>query len=1071
MKLMKIKIINWMYINDVTIDIHNNAVLIGQNASGKTTIIDALQYVITGSTRDSKFNSAQGASTRTLESYVRGNVGSKEKQYLRDGDVISYILIQLEDGEDLHVFGVAIEYTNRIYEKRFYIENLEIEDNWFVSDENKYKSYNEFKSGFTNEQFSYFDTVGTYQNKVRDVMGLNVNSNYFKLLAKALQLKSLDNINEFISSFLLETEEVDITDLQNVIGTINKLRKSIGDNKDKKDLLDEINELGIKVEDLIVSEDYLNSKLVLSSFKQKTDLKESVQKNIHTLRETNNTLNAELETFTDNVNTLNENIRKYEDDLRDEYPDASKHKLDIDRLNSEIERNNDNIKELNTYFSNDINLLKSFDNENHILKELNSLYRNRNKYSKHEMYNKFENYKTTLTKESFGLENTIGELNKEETNYTKDIELTNKRLRNLRRGIQDYPSNTNRLVELIKKDLYDIYSEDIEVKPVSEYLNITDQSYSDAIEGYLNTNRFNIIVPPKYFKDALKTYHRHSRDIFGVTLVDTNKLESHDIVEGTLAEFIESDNINALNYIRMLLNRVYYVDDVLDLPNYRTAITKDCMFYNNYGVRKIRPDIYRVKYIGKAAIENNIKLEEKELERLTGELSTIRTEKQSLSNLVNMYESLETLNNIDIVSLEHYSQLIVNTKALDEVKRIYEAILKDNKYLDISENISRLKNELRIINDKQAAIRKNIERNSLNVANDREKLQSLNDEIEVLKEILENISEHIKVKVENEIADVNITNKYIGDIELEIRNIEKRKIRNITKLEEKMKGFNFKYNSPYLVGINHLKSYQIELAKIDESQFEMESQLTSLRVDFNKMVSQDFLSKVNTNINNIQNTINGVNQKLKENHFGGNNERYKIVAQPSLDPTFNELYDIARRNDVRNRTLLNREKSDEDLQRIEFIINKYMDDKSYLNIHDILDVRKYFSFDVEVKSDNTTKHLSEVLKTQSGGEIQTPFYILITAAFEQTKDIRRKDNNLSIVLFDEAFSNMDPQRIGAMLNYYEKFNIQTIISVPSKLEALGSYVNTALGVVRKGETTHVININKDYKENTFRRFN
>src|SRR5690554_1049479 len=176
MKLTKIKIINWMYINDVTIDIHNNAVLIGQNASGKTTIVDALQYVITGSTRDSKFNSAQGTSTRTLESYVRGNVGSKEKEYLRNGDVISYILIQLEDDKETHVFGVAIEYTNRIYEKRFYIENLEIEDEWFVSGENKYKSYNEFKSGFTNEQFTFCDTVGMYQNKVRQVMGLNTNS-------------------------------------------------------------------------------------------------------------------------------------------------------------------------------------------------------------------------------------------------------------------------------------------------------------------------------------------------------------------------------------------------------------------------------------------------------------------------------------------------------------------------------------------------------------------------------------------------------------------------------------------------------------------------------------------------------------------------------------------------------------------------------------------------------------------------------------------------------------------------------------------------------------------------------
>lgn len=1069
MKLTKIKIINWMYINDVTIDIHNNAVLIGQNASGKTTIVDALQYVITGSTRDSKFNSAQGTSTRTLESYVRGNVGSKEKEYLRNGDVISYILIQLEDDKETHVFGVAIEYTNRIYEKRFYIENLEIKDEWFVSGENKYKSYNEFKTGFTNEQFTFCDTVGMYQNKVRQVMGLNTNSNYFKLLSKALELKSLDNINDFISSFLLETEEVDITDLQNTIGTINKLKKSISNNKEKKDLLDEINEVGTLVEDLISSEKYLKSKLVLANFKQKSDQIETTQENIVKFRELNNNLNSELEDFTEDINEINENIRKYEDDLRNEYPDASKHKLELDRLNSAIEINNIKIKSLNSHFTKDINVLKSFDNENIVLKELSRLYRNREKYSKQEMYENFNKYNTVLTEDKFRGKSKVEELNKNEINYTKDIEQINQRLTNLRRGIQDYNEPTKRLISLIKKDLLDIYNEDVEVKPVSEYLNINDFSYSNAIEGYLNTNRFNIIVPPKYFKDALKTYHRHSKDIFGVTLVDTNKLESQDIKKGTLSEFIESNNINALNYIRMLLNRVYYVDDVLDLPKHRTAITKDCMFYNNFGVRKIKPDVYRIKYIGKAAIENNIKLEEKEIERLTEELTTIRKEKQSLMKLVNLYDSLET-SRINIVDLEHYSQISINKKALDEVRKIYEAIIKDNKYLDISENIGRLQNELRIITDKQTTIRNKIASNLSDIRNSRDQLQTLNDDIEILRENLNVESEVVKTQIENEISNIKITNIFISNLESEIRSLENRKNRNIYKLEEKMKNFNFRYNSHYLVDVNELKKYQLELSKIDESQFEMESQLTSLRVDFNKMVSQDFLSKVNTNINNIENTINGVNQKLKENHFGGNNERYSIVAEPSLDPTFNELHDIARRNDVRNRTLLNREKSDQDLQRIEVIINKYMDDKSYLNIHDILDVRKYFSFDVQVKSENTTKYLSEVLKTQSGGEIQTPFYILITAAFEQTKDVRRKDNNLCIVLFDEAFSNMDPQRIGAMLNYYEKFNIQTIISVPSKLEALGSYVNTALGVVRKGEVTHVIRVDKNYKENTFRRF-
>ena len=162
---------------------------------------------------------------------------------------------------------------------------------------------------------------------------------------------------------------------------------------------------------------------------------------------------------------------------------------------------------------------------------------------------------------------------------------------------------------------------------------------------------------------------------------------------------------------------------------------------------------------------------------------------------------------------------------------------------------------------------------------------------------------------------------------------------------------------------------------------------------------------------------------------------------------------------------------EEDLRDIELILDQYNNEKLNLDIHEILDVRKYFRFDVVVRSKDQTKHLSEVIQTQSGGESQTPFYILITAAFEQTKDYRRKNDSFNLVLFDEAFSNMDPQRISEMLKYYEKFNIQTIISVPSKLESLGSYVNTALGVYRKGEVTHVIQFEKDFADWNIGRFN
>ena len=46
-KLRKIRLINWHYFSNETIEIKNNVLLTGQNATGKSTILDAISFVIT----------------------------------------------------------------------------------------------------------------------------------------------------------------------------------------------------------------------------------------------------------------------------------------------------------------------------------------------------------------------------------------------------------------------------------------------------------------------------------------------------------------------------------------------------------------------------------------------------------------------------------------------------------------------------------------------------------------------------------------------------------------------------------------------------------------------------------------------------------------------------------------------------------------------------------------------------------------------------------------------------------------------------------------------------------------
>lgn len=128
----------------------------------------------------------------------------------------------------------------------------------------------------------------------------------------------------------------------------------------------------------------------------------------------------------------------------------------------------------------------------------------------------------------------------------------------------------------------------------------------------------------------------------------------------------------------------------------------------------------------------------------------------------------------------------------------------------------------------------------------------------------------------------------------------------------------------------------------------------------------------------------------------------------------------------------------------------------------VVDYRKYLYFDVEVHTPDGIKSLNKVIRSQSGGEVQVPFYILSGVAFKQTLDYKRNKDSLGIVLYDEAFDKMDSQRIQSMLQFYrDKLKLQVILAAPGKLDSLVDNIETILAVVRDGEKSIVSDISHE----------
>ena len=77
-KLTKLRLINWHYFTNTTVDIENITFLTGANGTGKSTIIDALQTVLLGDTTGRNFNKA--ANEKTGRTIFTGRLFGRRKK-------------------------------------------------------------------------------------------------------------------------------------------------------------------------------------------------------------------------------------------------------------------------------------------------------------------------------------------------------------------------------------------------------------------------------------------------------------------------------------------------------------------------------------------------------------------------------------------------------------------------------------------------------------------------------------------------------------------------------------------------------------------------------------------------------------------------------------------------------------------------------------------------------------------------------------------------------------------------------------------------------------------------------
>ena len=229
----------------------------------------------------------------------------------------------------------------------------------------------------------------------------------------------------------------------------------------------------------------------------------------------------------------------------------------------------------------------------------------------------------------------------------------------------------------------------------------------------------------------------------------------------------------------------------------------------------------------------------------------------------------------------------------------------------------------------------------------------------------------------------------------------------------------------------------------------------------------DFLAKIKSNIQTVEQQIKELNNSLKKSVFGTDSYRFTVSPRADYKLMYDMFMDPMLMDTKGDYNLFSDQFETKYREEIKMLFQQLIVDDQNLtaekrneyekSIHKWTDYKTYLTFDLIVTNDRGEEQkLSKTLKKKSGGETQIPFYISLLASFSQVCRIRNANanNTIRIIILDEAFSKMDGERIKESIRLLRKFGLQAIFSAPpEKIPDIAPLVDRNIAVYKNGDVS------------------
>ena len=1101
-RMTRLHLINWHNFQDDIIDFKNITYLLGVNAVGKTTIMDAIRYCLT---TNKDFNTAGNKkSGRTL----LGSVHQKQRaedSYLRPGHTVSYIGIEFLDENINKNFVITVRVESEtpkqdlkgVYQDWYITKpGYSLEDIPFftqVKGGRKPTSRDAFK--LENKGMDRASNQADARRRICRMLGIGeadspIGKKFNEVFHMGTSLEDIKDIREFIYTYILPEPEVNIDFLQKDMRELERLQEILQEAQDREVLLAEINEriieakarlFKVKVNEILVA--YAN-----------------YQGNVEEQQEKKRLISewtASIDILTDKLVELSEKERKASDLLYEarraaEDNTENKEMLSLEQENKENEKEYERLKNEAAIFTEISEKLLS------LKKKLNRIGFSCVLNLGDETLEKNVDERILEIKKAAGIladleeiiKNHDAKIRTEITTLSNKAKLLEDNIKSLEPGVMCYPEEATFVRNKINEELGE-QSKKADAKLLCELLYMTDDSWQDAVESYLNTQRFNIIVAPDNYLVAKKVFISLGDKVKGIGLIDTRKIgDIHYCEDGVsfLGDKVESENIYAKRYARFVMRDVVCCETPDSLEQHQKSVTKDRLRFQNFCLQRMGK---KEHFIGVDAIEKQLISARKELVSIQKQLNEMDDEKKSFDEMYGEYNKFTAGNNFAF--LEKYIDSGRQAKAIgiriDEINTQILEFKKNPILLAMYDRVSECEKSVVEIQGEITDIKAKKQNLETGVKEAEQEIAKLETTIDELKMAYENIvreyPEHAS-DVEKKYQDERRTKK-ASSIAYNFGNratqdtiaFDNYLNQQLIPLQQK---YTATYTCDYPEGIDGASRYQQEYLSLQNIELERhKEELAQAQVRCKDRFRKEVLFRMKDDILRARQQFKQINRVMENLEYG--EECYRFGIDKSKDKELGIFYDIIMDKDNQQidqdneimAFLAEANKSEIFESQLEDFMSRIMMDveehaKENLtgtrsgakSMGMYVDYRTYLDYDIIVKNSVTDIEvpLSKVSGEGSGGENQAPFYVAICASLLQIYE-QNPDGCMRLILLDEAFNNMTSDRIEPMMNMFKKLNLQLVlIATAEKATSILPYCDITYSIVKSGNRNAIRSFEK-----------